>query len=53
MFSEKVRLKVQLNVVNAFENGGLQTVGVNYDGSPNAFRIVDPRQFILTTTFNF
>lgn len=53
LFSDKIRMKVQLNVVNALENGGLQVVGVNYDGSPNAYRIVDPRQFILTTTFNF
>lgn len=53
VFSDKVRMKVQLNVVNAFESGGLQVVGVNYDASPNAYRIVDPRQFILTTTFSF
>ncbi len=53
VFSDKVRMKIQLNIVNAFESGGLQVVGVNYDGSPNAFRIVDPRQFILQTTFDF
>ncbi len=50
---DKVKMKIQLNVVNVFESGGLQTVGVNYDGSPYAFRIVDPRQFILTTSFDF
>jgi hypothetical protein len=53
IFSDKVRMKLQLNVVNAFENGGLQTVAVNYDGTPYAFRIVDPRQFILTAGFDF
>ncbi|WP_157772279.1 TonB-dependent receptor plug domain-containing protein [Lacunisphaera limnophila] len=53
VFSDKVRMKVQLNIVNAFESGGLQVVGVNYDGSPNAYRIIDPRQFILQTTFDF
>jgi hypothetical protein len=53
VFNDKVRMKLQLNVVNAFENGGLQTVAVNYDGSPYAFRIVDPRQFILTAGFDF
>jgi outer membrane receptor protein involved in Fe transport len=53
IFSDKVRMKLQLNVVNAFESGGLQTVSVNYDGSPYAFRIVDPRQFILTAGFDF
>ena len=53
VFNDKVRMKLQLNVVNAFEGGGLQTVAVNYDGSPYAFRIVDPRQFILTAGFDF
>lgn len=49
----KVGMRIQLNASNVFENGGLQTVAVNYDGSPYAFRIVDPRQFILTTSFDF
>jgi len=53
VFNDKVRMKLQLNVVNAFENGHLQTVAVNYDGSPYAFRIIDPRQFILTAGFDF
>jgi hypothetical protein len=53
LFNDKVRMRVQLNVYNVFENGSLQTVGVNYDGSPYAFRIVDPREFVLTTTFDF
>jgi len=48
-----MNMKVQLNIVNAFESGELQTVGVNYDGSANAYRIVDPRQFIITTTLDF
>jgi hypothetical protein len=51
--NNKVNWKTQLNVSNVFENGGLQVVGVNYDGSPYSFRIVDPRQFILTTSFEF
>jgi outer membrane receptor protein involved in Fe transport len=49
----KARLKIQLNVANVFESGGLQPVSVNLDGSPYAFRIVDPRQFYLTTTLSF
>jgi hypothetical protein len=53
IFNDKVNMKIQLNVVNAFENGGLRIVGVNYDGSPNAYRIIDPRQIILSTTFDF
>lgn len=53
VWNDKVNMKIQLNVVNVFESGGLRIVGVNYDGSPNSFRIIDPRQFILTTTFDF
>lgn len=53
VFDDRVRMKVQLNVANAFENGGLRVVGVNYDGSPNAYRIIDPRRITLTTKFDF
>jgi hypothetical protein len=51
--NNKITWKTQLNVSNVFEKGGLQVVSVNYDGSPYGFRIVDPRQFILTTSFEF
>ncbi len=53
IFNDKVRMKIQLNVNNVMEGGGLQPVAVNWDGKPWGFRIVDPRQFILTTTFDF
>jgi outer membrane receptor protein involved in Fe transport len=53
VWDNKVRAKVQLNVANVFENGGLRPVAVNYDGSPYSFRIMDPRQFTLTVTFDF
>ncbi|WP_083767646.1 TonB-dependent receptor plug domain-containing protein [Opitutus terrae] len=49
----KVGMKLQLNVYDIFESGGLQVTQVNYDGSPYAFRIKDPRQFVLTATFDF
>ena len=49
----KVRMKIQLNVNDVFESGGLQVTAVNYDGSPYSFRIVDPRQYILTASFDF
>ena len=49
---DKIRGKVQLNVKNALENGRLQPIGINPDGNPYAYRIVDPRQFILSTTFD-
>jgi outer membrane receptor protein involved in Fe transport len=52
LFGDKVRAKVQLNVKNAFEDGRLQPIAVNPDGSPYAYRIIDPRQFILSASFD-
>ena len=49
---DKIRGKVQLNVKNVMENGRLQMIGVNPDGQGYAYRIIDPRQFILSTTFD-
>ncbi len=51
LFSDKVRTKVQLNVKNALEGGRIQAIGVNPDGNGYAFRIIDPRQFILSASF--
>ena len=53
LFGDKVRTKLQLNIQNVTENGHLQTIGVNPDGKGYAFRIIDPRQFVLTTTLEF
>ena len=52
LFNDKVRATVQLNVNNVFEDGQLKPIAVNPDGTPWAFRIVDPRQFILSVTFD-
>ncbi|MBI5691998.1 MAG: hypothetical protein HZC55_18100 [Verrucomicrobia bacterium] len=51
-FQGRVRSRVQLNVRNVLEDGRLQPIAVNPDGTPWAFRIVDPRQFILSVTFS-
>ncbi|OAM91938.1 TonB-dependent receptor plug domain-containing protein [Termitidicoccus mucosus] len=53
IFNDKVRMKLQLNVADVFQDGELRPTAVNYDGTPYAYRIVDPRQFILTATFDF
>lgn len=53
ILNDKVGMKLQLNINNVFESGGLRPVGVNFDGSPYAFRIIDPRQYVLTATFDF
>jgi outer membrane receptor protein involved in Fe transport len=52
VFADKVGMTVQLNVKNVQEGGRLQPVSAFPDGTPNAYRIVDPRQFILTATFD-
>jgi hypothetical protein len=48
-----IRARVQLNVRDAFENGEIRAVRVNPDGNPSQYRIIDGRQFLLTTTFDF
>ncbi len=50
--SNKISTSVQLNVRNLQENGRLQPISAYPDGTPNAYRIVDPRQFILSATFD-
>ncbi|WP_438482011.1 TonB-dependent receptor plug domain-containing protein [Oleiharenicola lentus] len=53
VFSDKIRMKIQLNVNNVMEDGRLDPIAVNWDGTPWAYRIIDPRQFVLTTSFDF
>ncbi|MCW5548224.1 MAG: TonB-dependent receptor plug domain-containing protein [Opitutaceae bacterium] len=53
IFDDRVGMRVQLNIANVFEGGDLRPVAVNYDGSPYSFRIIDPRQYTLTATFDF
>ena len=52
LFRDRVRAKVQFNVRDVLENGRLQKVAINPDGSTYAYRIIDPRQFILSTSFD-
>jgi outer membrane receptor protein involved in Fe transport len=51
--SDKLRMKVQLNVRDMWSGGYLHVVQVNPDGTPETYRIVPPRQIYLTTTFDF
>ena len=48
----KINTTLQLNIRNIQENGRLQRISAYPDGSANAYRIVDPRQFILSATFD-
>ncbi len=51
IMDDRVDMKIQLNIDNAFESGGLQMVKADFEGNPTAYRIVDPRKFILQATF--
>ncbi|MEO6568410.1 MAG: hypothetical protein ABIO94_06565, partial [Opitutaceae bacterium] len=53
VFSDKVRMKLQLNVRDVTEGGGLQPILFNMDGSAAQYRIKDPRTYFATTTFDF
>jgi hypothetical protein len=53
LFNGRIGSTFQLNVNNVMESGGkLQPTAVNPDGSPWRFRIIDPRQYILSATFD-
>ena len=52
LFSDKVGLTLQLNARNVTEGGRLRPVAVEADGRVIAYRIIDPRLFILTATFS-
>jgi len=52
MFSDKVSASFQFNLRNVTEDGRLQKINAYPDGTASAYRIVDPRQFILTATID-
>lgn len=51
-FSDKVRVSLQLNVQNVQESGRLQSVAVDPTGAATIYRIIDPRVFRITATFD-
>jgi len=53
MWGDKIHTKVQLNVTDAFQDGHLVPVFVNFDGTPAAFRIIDSRRWELSAKFEF
>jgi hypothetical protein len=52
LFADKVGFLVQLNVRNVTEGGRLQPILVEANGVASAYRIIDPRLFILSATFS-
>jgi hypothetical protein len=52
MYKDRIRATYQFNVKNAFESGGrLQATQAFLDGSRATYRIIDPRQFVLSVSF--
>lgn len=52
LFSDKVRARLQINGRNLEEGGKLMAVGAYPDGRPHTFRIINPRTFIFTASFD-
>jgi outer membrane receptor for ferric coprogen and ferric-rhodotorulic acid len=52
LFANKVGASLQLNARNLGENGRLQPVGAFPDGTPLAYRIIDPALYILQVKFD-
>ena len=52
LFANRVGSSFQLNVRNLQENGRLQPISAYPNGRASGFRIVDPRQFIFTASFD-
>jgi hypothetical protein len=53
LFNDKVGATFQINVRNLQESGSLRAVGAFPNGETSIYRIMDPRQVILTATFDF
>lgn len=53
VFGDKIGWRLQLNINNVLESGRLLPTAVNFDGKPWSYRIIDPRQFVLSSTFTF
>ena len=48
----KISATFQLNVRNLQESGRLQPISAYPNGRVSGYRIIDPRQFILTASFD-
>lgn len=52
LFADKVATTFQLNIRDFTESGRLQPIAADPNGAYSSYRIVAPRQFILTTSFD-
>jgi hypothetical protein len=53
IYNKKIGVTFRLNVRNLQEAGGIKPIRAFPDGTPYAYRIVDPRQFIFSTNFDY
>jgi hypothetical protein len=53
VYSGKVGLRIQLNVLNALQSASIRPTAINPDGTVYNYRIIDPSQYVLTTTYTF
>ncbi|MBK1878813.1 TonB-dependent receptor [Pelagicoccus mobilis] len=53
IFDDKVDWRIQLNVRNVLDNDDLIVTAVDPDGLPTRVRIMNPMNFMLTSTFDF
>lgn len=52
MWRGRVRSSLQLNIRNVTESGRLQAYDANPDGTLTAYRIIDPREFVISLSFD-
>jgi hypothetical protein len=52
LWSDKIAATFQFNAQNITEGGHLQPVGAFPDGTISTYRIVDPRKFVLSASFD-
>lgn len=53
VFGKGLDWSLQLNVNNLFDNDAIDITSAFDDGAPRQYRLVTPREFILTSTFRF
>ncbi len=53
LFGDRVPARFQLNVTDLqYSHAKLQAIDAFPDGTPSAYRIIDPRKFVLSATFD-
>ena len=53
IFGKSLDWSLQLNVNNLFDSDAIDITAAFDDGAPRQYRLVTPREFILTSTFRF